>query len=135
MNTITIKIDKHSEEWVKLKSFVNTLGLPMSESEHSVRAGWIEATKRMHECGDDRLLIDDVFDNVSLSFTQLLDITRQLSHKEKIRLGSVLWDETDETEIDIPETHKRVVRNRIKEMDEHPESRLSWEEIESKIRL
>ena len=73
--------------------------------------------------------------NIPLSFTQLVDITRQLSSKEKIRLGSVLWDEIVETDIDIPEVHKREVRNRIKEMDEHPESRLSWEEIESKIRL
>ena len=69
--------------------------------------------------------------NVPLSFTQLLDVTRQLSPMEKIRLGSVLWDGTDETEIDIPEAHKQEVRNRIKEMEEHPENRLSWEEIES----
>lgn len=73
--------------------------------------------------------------NVPLSFTQLIDIARQLSPKEKIRLGSILWDETDETKTDIPEEHKQEVRNRIKEMEEHPESRLTWEEIESKIRL
>ena len=73
--------------------------------------------------------------NVPLSFTQLLNVARQLSPKEKIRLGSVLWDDTDEIGIDIPEAHKQIVRNRIKEMEEHPESRLTWEEIESKIRL
>jgi len=62
MNTITISIDKRSEEWVKLKSFAHSLGLNMYESEPnvSVRAGWAEAAKKMHECGDDRLLIDDV---------------------------------------------------------------------------
>ena len=73
--------------------------------------------------------------NVPLNFTQLLDITRQLSPKEKIRLGSVLWDETNETEINIPEAHKQEVRRRIKEMEEHPENRLTWEEIEAKLRL
>jgi len=73
--------------------------------------------------------------NVPLSFTQLVDVARQLSLKEKIRLGSFLWTEIDENEIDIPEAHKQEVRNRIKEMEDHPESCLSWEEIEAKIRL
>ena len=73
--------------------------------------------------------------NVPLSFTQLLNVARQLTPLEKIRLGSVLWDETNENEIDIPEAHKQEVRNRIKEMEEHPESRLTWEEIESKLKL
>jgi len=73
--------------------------------------------------------------NVPLSFTQLVDVVRQLSPMEKIRLGSVLWEETDENEIDIPEAHKQEVRNRIIEMDKNPKSCLSWEEIETKIRL
>jgi len=73
--------------------------------------------------------------NVPLSFTQLLDVARQLTPMEKFRLGSVLWDETNENEMDISELHKQEVRHRIKEMEEHPESRLSWKEIESKIRL
>jgi len=65
MNTITIKVDRHSVEWTKLNSFVHSLGLNISESEPNihVRAGWAEAAKKMHECGDDRLLIDDVFDD------------------------------------------------------------------------
>jgi len=73
--------------------------------------------------------------NVPLSFTQLVDVARQLSPMEKIRLGSVLWEETDENEIDIPEAHKQEVRNRIIEMEKNPEICLSWEEIETKIRL
>ena len=73
--------------------------------------------------------------NVPLSFTQLVDVARQLSPMEKIRLGSVLWEETDENEIDIPEAHKQEVRNRIIEMEKNPESCLSWEKIEAKIRL
>jgi putative addiction module component (TIGR02574 family) len=73
--------------------------------------------------------------NIPLSFTQLLDVARQLSPKEKIRLGSVLWDEANENEIDISEAHKQEVRRRIIEMEEHPENRLTWKEIESKLRL
>ena len=65
MNTITIKIDKYSDEWTKLKFFVHSLGLSMIESEPKarVRAGWAEAAKEMHQCGDNQLLFDDVFDN------------------------------------------------------------------------
>ena len=65
MNTVTIEIDKHSDEWTKLKSFVQTLGLNMFELEPNVRvrSGWAKAAQEMHLCGDDQLLIDDVFDD------------------------------------------------------------------------
>jgi hypothetical protein len=65
MNTITIKVDKYSNEWAKLSSFVHSLGLTIIEPELNihVRAGWAEAAKKMHQCGDDQLLIDDVFDD------------------------------------------------------------------------
>jgi hypothetical protein len=73
--------------------------------------------------------------NVPLSFNQLIDIVRQLSPKEKQQLSSVLWDETREEEIVIPEGHKKIVRQRLKRMEEHPESCLSPEDIERKIKL
>jgi hypothetical protein len=66
MNTITIEIDKHSDEWAKLKAFVHSLGLSMTESAPNVRTGWAEAAQKMHEYGDDRLLVDDVFDDETL---------------------------------------------------------------------
>jgi protein tyrosine/serine phosphatase len=73
--------------------------------------------------------------NVPLNFNQLIDIVRQLSPKEKQQLSSVLWDEASEEEIDIPESHKKIVRQRLKNMEENPESCLSWEDIERKIKL
>jgi len=65
MNTITIEVNKHSNEWIKLSSFVESLGLTIREfdTKRVVRAGWAESAKRMHEYGDDQLLIDDVFDD------------------------------------------------------------------------
>jgi hypothetical protein len=60
----------------------------------------------------------------------LIDIVRQLSPKEKQKLSSVLWDETREEEIIIPESHKKIVRQRLKQMEENPENSLSWEERE-----
>lgn len=72
---------------------------------------------------------------VPLSFNQLIDIVRQLSPKEKQELSNVLWDEIREEEINIPEGHKKIVRQRLKQMEEHPENCLSWEDIERKIKL
>jgi putative addiction module component (TIGR02574 family) len=73
--------------------------------------------------------------NVPLSFNQLIDIVRQLSPQEKLQLSGILWDETEENEIDISEEHKQIVRQRLKRMDEQPESCLTWEDIERKIKL
>lgn len=73
--------------------------------------------------------------NVPLSFNQLVDVVQQLSTKEKLQLGSVLWDETKEEEIDIPEEHKQIVRQRLTRMEEQLESCLLWEDIERKIKL
>ena len=38
-------------------------------------------------------------------------------------------------DISISEEHQEIVRKRIHRMDEHPESCLSWEDIEHKIKL
>jgi hypothetical protein len=73
--------------------------------------------------------------NVPLSFNQLIDVVRQLSPKEKVQLSGVLWDETQDEEIIIPEEHKQIVRQRLKRMEEQPESCLTWEDIEHKIKL
>ena len=73
--------------------------------------------------------------NVPLSFNQLVEVVQQLSTKEKLQLGRILWDETKEEEIDIPEEHKQIVRQRLTRMEEQPESCLAWEDIERKIKL
>ena len=73
--------------------------------------------------------------NVPLSFNQLVDVVRQLSPNEKLQLSSILWDETKDEEIDIPEEHKQIVGQRLKRMEEQPESCLTWEDIERKIKL
>lgn len=73
--------------------------------------------------------------NIPLSFNQVIDIVKQLSPAEKQQLSSVLWDETEERDIDIPEEHKLIARQRLKRMEEQPESCLTWEDIERKIKL
>jgi hypothetical protein len=39
------------------------------------------------------------------------------------------------SDIEIPEEQKQLVRQRMKQMEEHPESMMSWEDIENKIKL
>ena len=39
------------------------------------------------------------------------------------------------SQIDIPEEQQEIVRGRIKQMEKYPESCLSWEDIERKIKL
>jgi hypothetical protein len=65
MNTMTVKVDRHSSEWYKVDSFVRSLGLNIIESDTDthVRSGWDKAAMEMHEYGDDKLLIDSVFDD------------------------------------------------------------------------
>ncbi len=72
---------------------------------------------------------------VPLSVDQLIDIVRQLSPKEKQKLSGVLWEETREEEVFIPEDHKKIVRQRLKRMNERPETSLNWEDIERKMKL
>ena len=36
---------------------------------------------------------------------------------------------------EIPNEHKEIVRNRMKHMEEQPESCLSWEDIEKRIKI
>ena len=65
MNTMTVKVDRYSGEWYKVDSFVRSLGLNIIEpdTDARVRSGWEKAAMEMHECGEDKLLIDNVFDD------------------------------------------------------------------------
>ena len=71
--------------------------------------------------------------NVPISFCQVVDIVRQLSPSEKQQLGEVLWDEQNVDDIEIPEEHKLIVRERIKKYENSPGSYLSWDDIERKM--
>lgn len=73
--------------------------------------------------------------NEPLSFNQIVDIVQQLLPNEKTQLISLLWDATDDKDIVIQVEHQNIVRNRLKKIEEIPESGLSWEEIEKKIKL
>lgn len=57
--------------------------------------------------------------------TIFIEMMKSISFVKKIEAATI---------IDIPEAHKEIVLNRIQKMEEHPESFLSWEDIEHKIK-
>jgi len=63
-------------------------------------------------------------------FKQINDI--DLLNTIKSILDYARHKEKNESEMEIPESHKEIVRKRIKKYDNTPESYLSWEDIENK---
>lgn len=68
--------------------------------------------------------------NINLSFQQLIDIVKQLSPSEKIKLNDVLWDER----MDIPEEHQKSVLERMQKSKQNPERMLDWDEASKKLK-
>jgi hypothetical protein len=71
--------------------------------------------------------------NVPVSFEQVIELVKQLSPAEKQQLSEVLLTEQSTDDIEIPEEHKELVRERIKKYEDKPGSYLSWNEIEQKL--
>lgn len=73
--------------------------------------------------------------NVPLTFNQVVDIVRQLSPKEKLKLKEVLQESQDIDNCDIPEEHKNTVRERMKASQADPSRLLNWEEAKHKLKV
>ena len=73
--------------------------------------------------------------NIPLNFDQLLGLVKQLSPKEKLKLESMIWNETDEENIEISAVQKKIVHERLQQMNSNPTDCKSWEEIESNLNL
>lgn len=73
--------------------------------------------------------------NVPLSFNQLLDLVKQLSTQDKLRLESLIWHETDEDDIEILPVQKKLVSERLQKMNQNSLNCKSWEDIESNLKL
>jgi hypothetical protein len=66
---------------------------------------------------------------VDLNFQQLLDVVKQLSPSEKLKLNEVIWD--DDT--DIPMEHQQLVNDRIQKSKANPNRMLDWDEVSKKL--
>lgn len=72
--------------------------------------------------------------NVPLSFKQIVDIVKQLSPEDRIKLQEVL-QETSDTDYEIPEEHKNIVRQRIKASKKDTSRPHNWEEVKHKLKV
>ena len=62
-------------------------------------------------------------DNAENSFIELMKSISYIKNIERSNL------------FDIPEEHKQIVRNRIAKYKDSPQSYLTWEDIENKMKL
>jgi hypothetical protein len=67
---------------------------------------------------------------VSLNFKQLLNAVKQLTYSEKLQLNDAIWDES----MPIPEEHKNIVYNRMKNSKKNPEQLLDWKTASKSIK-
>jgi hypothetical protein len=68
--------------------------------------------------------------NVNLSFQQLVDVVKQLSPSEKLKLNDVIWNES----MDIPMEHQKLVLDRIKKSKANPSRMLDWDEASKTLK-
>lgn len=67
--------------------------------------------------------------NISLSFSQLEELVKQLSPKDKLKLSNLLWSD----DISIPVEHQNIVLNRIKKSQKEPNRLIDWEVASKQI--
>jgi hypothetical protein len=73
--------------------------------------------------------------NVPLTFDQVVDIVRQLSPKQKLKLKEVLQESQNIDNYVIPEEHRNIVRQRMKASQDDPSRLLNWEEARQKLKV
>lgn len=62
--------------------------------------------------------------NVNLNFQQLLEVVKQFSPTEKVKLNEFIWNDN----FDIPVEHQKIVLDRIKKSKINPSRMLDWDE-------
>ena len=63
--------------------------------------------------------------NVNLNFQQLLEVVKQLSPTEKVKLNEFIWNDN----IDIPVEHQKIVLDRLKKNGANPSRMLDWDKV------
>jgi uncharacterized protein YpuA (DUF1002 family) len=69
---------------------------------------------------------------LSLDLSQLFELAKQLSPGDKQQLITML-KEDQEYNIDIPEEHKNLVRERVIQYKKNPEDVLDWNEFRKSL--
>lgn len=68
--------------------------------------------------------------NINLSFQQLIEVVKQLSPAEKLKLNDVIWDE----KMEIPIEHQKLVLDRIEKSKSNPERMHDWDDALKKLK-
>jgi hypothetical protein len=68
--------------------------------------------------------------NLNLSFQQLVDVVKQLSPDEKLKLNEAIWSEN----MDIPMEHQKLVLDRIQRAHQNPDRMLDWDKASKKLK-
>jgi hypothetical protein len=63
--------------------------------------------------------------NVNLNFQQLLEVVKQLSPTEKVKLNEFIWKDN----FDIPVEHQKIVLDRINKSKANPNRMLNWDVV------
>ena len=73
--------------------------------------------------------------NLSAMITEKIPGLQKLSDSEKLLLINELWDSLAEGKdtLPVPESHKRILDERLREHEENPDEGSSWEEVRSRI--
>ncbi len=60
---------------------------------------------------------------------------RKLSNSEKLLLINELWDSLSSQEdvLPVPESHKKILDERLRDHEANPEPVSTWEEVKSRI--
>lgn len=69
--------------------------------------------------------------HVNLSFQQLVDVVKQLSPAEKLKLNDVIWSE----DTAIPLVHQQLVQERMDKVKANPELLEDWESASARLEL
>jgi len=68
--------------------------------------------------------MDSLSVNTNMSFQQIIDMIKQLSPSEKLKINDVLWSGNTE----IPIEHQLLVKDRIKKSKTDPSRMVDWDE-------
>lgn len=74
--------------------------------------------------------MENLYVNINLSIQQLVDVVKQLSPDEKLILNEAIWSE----DMDIPQEHQKLVRDRIKSARQNPDRMLDWDDASKKLK-
>ncbi len=67
--------------------------------------------------------------NINLNVKQLLEVIKQLSPKDRLKINDAIWND----DIEIPLEHQKLVLNRVSKAENDPNRLLDWDEVSKNL--